>query len=180
MKEYLLELCKEGKDRKIIIVDAAGIFASIPLQITAPCITSPRVINEIKDKESMRNLKIALENKRLIIIEPPHDIVKIIESHSRKMGEHYSLSQTDKEVIALAQYAKLSGCNPLVYTDDYAIQNILRSLGINYVPIKTRGISKERKYIIICRACGWIAPKGFKHDTCPICGTKLSKKITSF
>lgn len=179
MKEYLLELCKEEKDRKVIIIDAAGIFASIPLQITIPCITSPKVINEVKDRESMRNLRIALENNRLIVIKPPHDIVKNIEYHSRKIGEQYSLSETDKEIIALAQYAKLSGCNPLVYTDDYAIQNMLKSLGINYVPIKTKGISKKRRYRVICRACGWTAPEGFEHDTCPICGTKLSKKLSS-
>lgn len=179
MKEYLLELCRKERDKKIIIVDAAGIFASIPLQITAPCITSPRVINEIRDKQSKRNLKIALENKRLLIIEPPSNILKTIEFHSRKLGEHYSLSQADKEIIALAQYIKLSGCNPLVYTDDYAIQNMLKSLGISYVPIKTRGITRERKYIVTCKACGWIAPQRYRGDTCPICGSKLSKRVTS-
>ena len=103
---------------------------------------------------------------------------KKVREVARKIGELANLSKTDLAVAALALDFKNRGLEPVIYTDDYSLQNLAKSLGITFHPIRTRGIARKRKYMVYCPACGYVASSE-NEKICPRCGHRLSRKPIS-
>ena len=71
--------------------------------------------------------------------------------------------------VALALENKIE-----LITDDFAVTNVARQLKIQTLSLTTQGISTVGKWIIYCSMCG----KEFsKEKECPICGSKLNRKL---
>ncbi len=126
---------------KVFVLDTAAFLAALPLHIYGyRMYTTPSVINEVRDSESVARLEISIDINRIEIASPSiRSISKAVEV-SKKLGLLASLSNTDIDIIALALELQGQGLKPVVFTDDYDIQKVLRSIGIEFRSVKTMGI----------------------------------------
>jgi UPF0271 protein len=81
-------------------------------------------------------------------------------------GDSARLSPVDVEVLALALELKAS-----VVTDDYSIQNLAAVLGVEYIPVGLKGITRVIRWNYLCTGCGKVFKE--EHPDCPICGSPL-------
>ena len=89
-----------------------------------------------------------------------------VREAAKGTGDVARLSRTDTEVLALALELKAA-----VATDDYSIQNLASVLGIEFIPMSMKGITKVVRWNYLCTGCG----KVFKEPQpdCPVCGSPL-------
>ncbi len=89
-----------------------------------------------------------------------------VREAAKGTGDASRLSKTDVEVLALALELKAA-----VATDDYSIQNLASVLGIEFMPMNMKGITKVVRWNYLCTGCG----KVFKEPQpdCPVCGSPL-------
>ena len=163
-----------------IVLDTSAILAKYPLQQYSGYIrlyTTPSVVEEVRDSESRASLELVISLGRLVVKPPSRRSIAKAIMYAREVGEHTSLSKTDIDVIALALDLHGRG-KTIVLTDDYAIQNTLLYIGIPFKPLRTIGISVQRKYIVYCPNCGYIT-SSIGEKTCPLCGMPLTKKVSS-
>lgn len=103
-------------------------------------------------------------------------ILKVSQATSRTVGtvlkaakgtgDSARLSPVDLEVLALALELKAS-----VVTDDYSIQNLAAVLGVEYIPVGLKGITRVIRWNYLCTGCGKVFKE--EHPDCPICGSPL-------
>ncbi len=161
--------------KKILVLDTTAFLAALPLQLPdAILYTTPSVLEEVRDQESRLRLETALVLERVRVVKPPVKTVRQVLDVAKRVGEHGSLSKTDVEVLALALHLSETMSNVVVVTDDYAVQNLAAHLGLDYMPLRTRGIRETRRFVYKCPACGYVSEKPGE-KTCPICGTRLVK-----
>jgi len=168
-------MCK----KKVPILDTAAVITKMVLQLPTKQYTVPQVINEVKDRESLEALEAAQIAGKLVVKRPSEESVVEAIKAAEKIGEKLSLSETDLAVIALALDFKKEGFEPIIYTDDYSLQNLAKNLGVTFHPIRTRGITVKRKYILYCPACGFTVSAKKRINVCPRCGHKLLRKSIS-
>ncbi len=91
-------------------------------------------------------------------------------------GDLPNLSEADLGVIALAM--ELKAVQPVtVYTGDYGIQNVLKSLGIHFKSMDGE-IQRIIKWVYKCEACEATFKKPPESNECPECGTEgMIKKV---
>lgn len=173
MKDLLQKLCESKQ--KIFILDAAGIFSRYPLQFSGFFITVPSIFNEIKDKDSKKDLNFMLESRKLYVQTPNPKAMRKVVNIAKELGEINYLSRADLEVTALYVELLEKGCNVIMVTDDYSIQNIVKYLGGTFIAIKTKGIKRTIKYVNYCPYCGYKGEPE-KGNKCPVCGSTMKRK----
>lgn len=158
-----------------LVLDASallsGSFNSIPSGFEGVFITS-RIKDEVSKGAPARKLEQLLSAG--LSVRDPIDSSRAEEASSMT-GDLGSLSEADISLIALAAELK----DVLVLTDDFRVQNVLRSLGIRFEPageIGTRKISEVWKWTYRCLGCGRFFEVAQKNDICPICGSDVKKK----
>jgi UPF0271 protein len=159
---------------KIYVLDASGIIGGF-MSSKQINVTTAAVISEIKDLKSKMFLESALKEGKIIIEEPDSNSLKQVQTAIEKSGDILRLSEVDKELVALAVTLKKK-FHPIVVTDDYSIQNILKILQIPYRSVLTKGISEVYGWIKICRGCRKKYPPDYKEDDCEICGSVVYRK----
>jgi len=89
-----------------------------------------------------------------------------VKDAAKGTGDSSRLSRTDIGVLALALEIQAT-----VVTDDYSIQNLASVLGVEFLPMNMKGITKVVRWNYLCTGCG----KVFKEPQpdCPICGSSL-------
>ena len=90
-----------------------------------------------------------------------------VKASATSVGDSFFLSETDKQVLALALEIKARGDNPQIVTDDYSIQNVAKQLGLEYVSLVTFGIKRLLTWIRYCPACHRTYPANFKARNAP-------------
>lgn len=165
---------REDKHKVVFVHDASGIFTGAPLNLPGKHYTTPEVVEEVRDKHSSLLLQFALNSGKLEVVKPQEKYLRRAEGEAKRIGEIVALSNTDISVIALALELKDRGHNVIVVTDDYAIQNTILHLGIEFLSMKTTGVKKMMKYQVYCPACGWKGVTSLK--LCPRCGLTLKRK----
>lgn len=166
---------REDSTRIVFVHDAAGLFAGAPLSILGKHYTTPRVIGEVRDKHSKLLLEYAMYSGKLEVAEPKEEYIKMAENKAREIGEIIALSDADLSVIALAIELRDKGYKVVVVTDDYAVQNTVLHLNLEFMSIKTTGIKEMMKYQAYCPVCHWKGLTSLK--SCPRCGTALKRKL---
>jgi len=161
--------------KRVYVLDAAGIFAGLPLQAPSPFYTTPSVVEEVKDENSRRILEKSTSLGRLEVRRPSREFLEEARRIASELGVEFSLSRTDVEVLALALELKASGLDVAVITDDYMLQNASAYAGLKYMPVKTTGIRGVRRYEVYCPACGY-KPSEFVSGICPRCGHSLARR----
>jgi UPF0271 protein len=109
------------------------------------------------------------QTNRLQIRDPSEENFIIVTDASIKTGDNSTISKQDVSIIALALENDIE-----LITDDFAVTNVAKQLKIKTSSLMTQGISTVGRWISYCSMCG----KEFsKQKECPICGSKLNRKL---
>ena len=152
------------------ILDATAFYAGIPFVSNDSFMTTSIVYEEIQHiKAKQGALEMLQQTNRLQIRDPSEENIIIVTDASIKTGDNSTISKQDVSIIALALENNIE-----LITDDFAVTNVARQLKIQTLPLMTQGIDTIGKWISYCSMCG----KEFsKQKECPICGSKLNRKL---
>ena len=152
------------------ILDASAFYAGVPFRSSDIWYTTNVVFDEIKHiKKNHDALGTLLETNRLKIREPDAEATKTATDAAKKTGDYPQLSKQDMSIIALCIQNQGE-----IITDDFAISNVAKNLGLKISPIMTKGIKDVGKWVHYCPGCRT------NHNTgteCPACGTPLKRKL---
>ena len=152
------------------ILDASAFYAGIPFGSSSDCYTTTIVYNEIKHiKKNHEVLETLLETNRLKIKDPDEESTKAAIRASKDTGDYQQLTKQDLSIIALG-----IGLKGQIITDDFAISNVAKNLGLKISPIMTLGIKDVGKWIHYCPGCRSNHESGTE---CSKCGTLLKRKL---
>lgn len=148
-----------------------------PFRVNEEQVTVPNVEEEIR-QNSMTYLrfKTATDSGKVVVKCPGQEVLERVERCATEVGDTFFLSETDKNLLALALELKTSECSPQIVTDDYSIQNVGRRLGIEFVPLATFGIRRVLEWMRYCPACHREYAANSKLTECTVCGTELKRK----
>jgi UPF0271 protein len=105
-----------------------------------------------------------------MICDPEHQFIITANNSAKKSGDIPNLSDEDISIIALSLQLKAE-----LVTDDFAISNVAKSLGIRVIPVMTNGIKNIITWKYYCPGC---KTNFSKVRECPRCGNKLKRKPT--
>lgn len=165
-------------NNKVYILDASGIIGGF-ISKKLPNYTTNQVINEIKDLKSELLLQNALNNEYIKVKEPAIQDFKKLKKIIIDSGDVLRLSDVDKGILALALTIKREGMDPIIVTDDYSIQNVLKIMGISYRTVLTRGIEDVVSWVKICKGCKKEYSSDYALSECEICGSRIYRKRIS-
>ena len=111
----------------------------------------------------------------IILEEPDFDSIKQVQMAIENSGDILRLSEVDKQLVALAVTLRKK-FYPVVVTDDYSIQNILKVLNIAFKSVLTPGITEVYGWVKICRGCRKKYPPDYDYEECEICGSAVYMK----
>jgi len=152
------------------ILDASAFYAGVPFRSSEDCYTTSLVYDEIQHiKKNYDALGTLLGTNRLKIREPDEQSTQAAIKAAKETGDFPQLSKQDISIIALGMETKGQ-----IITDDFAISNVAKNIGLNIVPIMTKGIKDVGKWIHYCPGCK-ASYQGGKE--CSICGTTLKRKL---
>jgi len=160
---------------KIYVLDASGLINGFFSKDSLNLMTSSTV-NEIKDINTEILLQNCL-NEGIIKIEDvdytnDEEIIGVLLSS----GDFTRLSQTDKDIVALALKHKHAGDEVITVTDDYSMQNTLKLLNLKFKSVRTKGINKTIQWKKICKGCRKEYPSDTQLEECDICGSPIIRK----
>jgi UPF0271 protein len=147
------------------ILDSCFFFSDYP--VTGDMYTTPSVLDELIDIRSRgRFEKFSAEG--LKVVSPNEETRERVLQVAKKTRDISIISDTDCDILALALDLKA-----VLYTDDFAIQNVAGGLGVQTVPIIQRK-AKRIHWKYRCSGCG----RYFDHDgECLICGSIIKRKL---
>ena len=152
------------------ILDASAFYAGVPFGSSDECFTTTVVFDEIKHiKKNHEALETLMETNRLKIRAPNEECIQKAIKESKKTGDYPQLSKQDISILALA--IELNG---QIISDDFAVSNVAKNIGLKISPIMTQGISDVGKWIHYCPGCYSNHKSG---KECPSCGTPLKRKL---
>ncbi|MFB3889742.1 MAG: NOB1 family endonuclease [Candidatus Bathyarchaeia archaeon] len=168
----------DSRENVVLVLDTSAFVAGFdPFSMGTEHFTTPKVEEELR-VNSMTTLRFrtAVESGKLKIIEPDQEFLGKVEAAASSVGDVFYLSETDKQVLALALQLQAAGYKPRIVTDDYSMQNVASQMGLEFVSLATFGIRRLLKWVRYCPACRREYPANFKANTCPVCGTRLKRK----
>ena len=152
------------------ILDASAFYAGVPFQTSKTHFTTILVYEEIKHiKKNQDVLSTLIETNRLKIIEPEESDIKQATDAAKKSGDLPQLSPEDISIIALG--IKIKG---EIISDDFAVSNVAKNIGLKISPIMTKGIRDVGNWIHYCPGCKKTQKKG---KECSNCATPLKRKL---
>ena len=153
------------------ILDASAFYAGVPFRSSGNTYTTtPSVYDEIRHiKKNHDALGTLLETNRLKIREPDSQSTATATKAAKDTGDFQQLSKQDISIIALC--IETGG---EIISDDFAISNVAKNLGLKISPIMTGGIKDVGRWIHYCPGCRTNHHLG---KECPMCGTPLKRKL---
>jgi len=147
------------------VLDASVFFSDIPLE--GELFTTPSVCDELVDIRAKGNFE-KLCTAGLTVVSPAREGLQAVDRAAEKSRDSGVISGTDRDLLALAKEL-----GAVLYTDDFAIQNVAGVLGVETHPILQRKARPVRwKYR--CTGCG----RYYSHDgDCPVCGAAIKRKL---
>lgn len=147
------------------VLDSTVFFSECPVE--GELYTTPSVVGELVDFHAKcRYEKFIAEG--LHVTGPHQESKDRVMTAAEKTRDLRVISGTDQDLIALAL-----DLNAVIYTDDFAIQNIAAELGVAIHSIQQR-TAKKIIWKYRCSGCG----RYFKTDgECLICGSKIKRKL---
>ena len=115
-------------------------------------------------------IELLIDSDRLKILEPDKECLRQVITMAKKTGDYEKLSTADISILALAFQIKST-----LISDDYAVQNIAAILKIPVGTVGTKGITKIRRWINFCNACG--KAYGPNINQCMLCGNTLRRRF---
>ena len=148
-----------------------------PLGLELESYSVPEVTEELRDQTgpSIR-VSLSTSSGKLKIRIPSKDSVDEIGTKAGILGDKVALSKADRGVLALALDLRKDGTEPIIVSDDYAVQNVAEAVGIAYQSLATLGIRQRFDWTFYCPACFRRYPGAVEMEVCQVCGTKLKRK----
>jgi len=171
------ESSPKKKAEKILVLDSSAFMGGYnPNIINLRQRTIPEVLDEIKTPSIKSFLELSIEMGKLKLLSPAPEFIEKILKVSKKSGDNFVLSDVDTKLIALTLELKQNLNNdPILVTDDYAMQNIAGKLNIKFKSIIEKGIKNLIKWKIYCPGCKNSFNSIPSTKICPNCGTKLKR-----
>jgi UPF0271 protein len=137
--------------------------------------TVPAVFAEVKDDRSRLKLEFM---EGLKVIEPDARYVRLVSEAAHETGDDLRISKADGDLLALALQEKEEGKDTALMTDDYAVQNIARRLGIRAVALRQKKTRCSVVWDKRCTGCGRVCAEAevCQGEVCPVCGSPLRLK----
>ena len=152
------------------ILDASAFYAGVPFRSSDVYYTTSLAYDEIRHiKKNHDVLGTLLETNRLKIREPDKKSTDAAIKAAKDTGDFPQLSKQDISIIALC-----IEMNGEIISDDFAISNVAKNLGLKISPIMTQGIKDVGKWIHYCPGC---RTNHTNKKECPMCGTPLKRKL---
>ena len=152
------------------ILDASAFYAGVPFRSSEDYYTTSLVYDEIQHiKKNQGVLGTLLETNTLKIREPEEQSTQAAIKAAKETGDFPQLSKQDISIIALGIETRGQ-----IITDDFAISNVGKNIGLKIAPIMTKGIKDVGKWIHYCPGCKTKHQGG---KECSICGTMLKRKL---
>ena len=147
------------------VLDASAFFSDIPFE--GELYTTPDVVAELRDLRSKARCDLLIGSGLRVWDPDPAGLSRVREA-AGKSGEACALSGTDVGVLALALQIGAA-----VRTDDYALQNVARVMGIPVRPILQKG-ARNIRWRYRCSGCKKYYPAP---GQCPICGATVERNL---
>ena len=128
----------------MIVLDSSAFF-SMDVLPEEDHVCPPGVIKELEKYEDPR---LALWGDMIRVSDCSKESLEKVEEAAKKTGDIGRLSPVDKTVVALA--LDVGGT---IWSDDYSIQNVARTLGLGFKPVGMKGIQKVVKWNYQCIGC---------------------------
>jgi UPF0271 protein len=152
------------------ILDASAFYAGVPFGSADDCYTTSLVYEEIKHiKKNQDALGTLLETNRLKIMDPDKESINTAIVSAKETGDFPQLSKQDISIIALCINLKGE-----IISDDFAITNVAKNIGLKISPIMTNSFQDVGKWVHYCPGCRTNYTIG---KECPMCGTPLKRKL---
>ncbi|AIF69335.1 hypothetical protein PAP_04620 [Palaeococcus pacificus DY20341] len=129
--------------------------------------TTPKVVEEVRDPSSRLFLEGLISAGKVKVFVPSKESVDFVRAKAMETGELDELSEADIEILALAYEFKAT-----LFTDDYNLQNIAKTLGLEFKTLK-KGIKKVIKWRYVCIGCGKKFERYPPEGICPDCGSRV-------
>jgi endoribonuclease Nob1 len=147
------------------VLDSTVFFLDFP--VSGDLYTTPLVIRELVDLPSKCRFE-KYASSGLQVLKPQPESIQQVQEAAKHTRDSRVISDTDCEIIALAL-----DLDAVIYTDDFAVQNVAMELHVPVHPIQQRA-AKKIVWKYRCSGCG----RYFKNDgECPICGSKIKRKL---
>lgn len=160
----------QGKKTSDMILDASAFYAGVPFGSPDSYYTTQAVYEEVEHIKGRQNAVRALVDAgKLTVMSPDPIRMKSAREAARETGDLPDLSVEDLSVLALA----IQTGHPII-TDDYAVSNVAKMLGMAVFPVMTRGIRTVGTWAYRCPACN--KPRR-PAASCPVCGATLRRKL---
>jgi endoribonuclease Nob1 len=165
-------------ERRVLILDTtAFIMGYEATNISDVQFSVPMVAKELtEDSTPWLRFKIAQEKHALQVRSPEKKHLEEAKKIAGKMGEVRHLSDADMEILSLSLELKNEKMEPIIVSDDYAIQNIAEKIGIGYISLSTIGIRYQMEWRLYCPACHKRYPSSSTLTICRVCGSPLKKR----
>ncbi len=157
-----------------LILDASALIAGIRASEAEESYTVTGAVEEVQSDAKL-SVDLSIQEGTLKIAQPGQDAKRKIHDAARGTGDIGHLSNTDIELLALAAEFNSQDIKTVILTDDYAVQNLSKKLGIAYSPIAETGIKKFLRWKIICKGCGKRFPQEY-NGKCDHCGSDVVRK----
>jgi len=146
-----------------VVLDTSAIIYLNDFRNFDEIFTVDEVVKEIKDKTSL----LKLSGLNFKVVNPEKEFLEKIEDVARNLGDLEKLSETDKKILALVLEKKCT-----IVSDDRNIQNVAEKIGIKYISVFSKKITKLITWKYFCENC----KKFFENEEeCPVCGEKLKR-----
>lgn len=121
------------------VLDAAAFFAGYQLYLTKNVYTVRKVIQEVRDPESLKNLQLALSANRVRVEEPENTHIEKISQIAEKLSILKKLSEADLELLALVSELLERCSSVVVISDDATVRKVATRVGAKTLTIKYKG-----------------------------------------
>ncbi|MEM1657435.1 MAG: hypothetical protein QXK94_00120 [Candidatus Jordarchaeales archaeon] len=175
MTDGFKEKLERQKKRVFVLDSSAFISGYSPFFVEEKHYTPFAVEEELKDLRSRSLFEAAAKSGVVIVRNPSSEGMKLAEEVARRTGDSRVLSLVDKHIIALAFDLAAEGYEPIIVTDDYALQNVARDAGFTFKTLVREGIRSVVKWALFCPSCRQKYPTDYPSETCEVCGSPLRR-----
>jgi endoribonuclease Nob1 len=150
------------------VLDTSVLYYGKDIPDGFECMITPGVIRELNREGMGERLEMLLATKIRVSSPTERSLERVVEEAERT-GDSRRLSETDKELLALALDLGYE-----LWTDDYSIQNIARVMGIPCRGMDQKGIAEVFEWQAKCKGCGKVFPADVR--VCDVCGTETKTR----
>jgi UPF0271 protein len=147
------------------VLDSSFFFYDLPLE--GDLYTTHSVCDELLDIRSKGRFETFCA-LGLQVATPHKDSIRKVTEAAAVSRDTGIISETDRDLLALALEL-----DAVLYTDDFAIQNVAVRLGVKIIPMHQRK-AKKINWRYRCSGCGRYSDHA---GECLICGSEIKRKL---